>query len=145
MSKRGQAVGKSVSATSVPGRRYDKGERRLKHVGRSATATIDDGNPKKKVGKCPNNIAQTQRELLLQNAIPAPGAPTAPYAKRLYLTHEGVIYECQTSDQGSTYHAYPYDGRMRRALVDALRALPDAMAHKVQFDEWVDEHINLVG
>ena len=135
-----------VPMVSAGARRYDKGERRHKHSGKSASATIDMGNPKRVIGKCPNNIMQAQRERLLQAAITlAPVDPELGYNKHLYLSYEGTIYECATSDYGTTYHAYPYHGSMLRGLIAALRAQPDAQSYPVEFDRWIRDHVGVRG
>jgi len=137
---------KTAPEVGVPPKRYDKGERRYKHVGRSASAAVDLGNPKKVVGKCPNNIPQALRVKLLQTAISAkPIDPELGYAKHLYLTYQGIIYECATSDFGLTYHAYPYHGVMRRSLLNALRGSIDATLNPVAFGQWEQAHIEVRG
>lgn len=147
MRRSGNRVAQSqATPPSLPARRYDKGERRHKHSGREATASVDLGNPKKVVGKCPNNIAQSLREELLQKAIvlETPDAGSN-YDKYLYLTYEGIVYECATSDFGTSYHAYPYHGKMLSSSVEKLRVLPDAKAHPDAFQSWVDDHVKTRG
>jgi hypothetical protein len=55
-------------------RRYDKGERRYKHVGKTSQPEFHhpEDNPKRVVGKCPNNIPDADRDTLLAAAI-SPG------------------------------------------------------------------------
>ena len=57
----------------APGRRYDKGERRFKHVGRNPWPEIefDTYEPKKWIGKCPSNLPVDTRTRLLNDAVPA--------------------------------------------------------------------------
>jgi hypothetical protein len=129
---------------AVVTRRYDKGERRLKHVGSSSVAAIvfEAGNPKKATGKCPNTIGPEKRQELLDSAIPGPnGDRVLDVAKNLYAVYEGVIYEAQTSDAGVSYHAYPYHGPLNGRLIKALRPIAEASGFGREFESWVKAHI----
>ncbi len=102
---------------------YDKGERRLKHVAHTPFAEIvfESQNPKRAIGKCPNNIPQAKREELLKDAVTGPeGDRNLDAPKNLYAVHEGVIYEAQTSDAAMSYHAYPYHGPLNGRLLKVL-------------------------
>lgn len=126
-------------------RAYDKGERRLKHVGTKPHAEIkfDDHKPKKWVGKCPNNIPDAKKLELLNSAIPGPkGDSDADYDEQLYAVHEGVIYEAQTSDGGRSYHAYPYKGKLPKSLVQALKAIAIKDGCFDAFKSWFKEYID---
>jgi len=84
-------------------RKYDKGERRFKHVGQGPRPYIefDAGQPRKWVGKCPDTIPDIKKTELLNKAIAAPnGDRDVDYVKQLYVVHEGAIYEAQASDAG---------------------------------------------
>jgi hypothetical protein len=123
-------------------RRYDKGERRVKHVGSTSAAEIvfEAGNPRKVVGKCPNTITPALRQKLLGSAIPGPnGDRVLEAAKKLYAVYEGVIYEAQTSDAGMTYHAYPYHGPLNGRLIKTLR--PMVSGFENEFENWIKVHI----
>jgi hypothetical protein len=129
-------------------RKYDKGERRYKHVGRGPEPRIefDDGNPKMWVGKCPSNLTQTDRERLLNKTIAGwNGDRDLLQPKKLYVVHEGAIYEAQTSDHGRSYHGYPYRGRLSVQLVAELRAMARAKECLDGFEEWLKDHIILHG
>jgi hypothetical protein len=129
-------------------RKYDKGERRFKHVGRGSMATIelDDSHPKKWIGKCPSTLNDADRERLLREAITAPNGDrelSAP--KKLYVVHDGAIYEAQTSDHGRTYHGYPYKGRLSQDLLRSLRSMATSKGSLEAFEAWVKRHIEIQG
>ena len=129
-----------------PRRKYEKGDKRLKHVGRTATATVDDGNPKKVIGKCPNNIPDATKEAVLQTAIPElPTDRNVDFPWRMFAVHEGVIYDCRTTTRGQSYHAFPYHGEMLRSLHDRLERSDDAKAHAREFKHWVAKHVKVIG
>jgi hypothetical protein len=127
-----------------PQRKYDKGEKRFKHEGRSSQPEIQFSkkNPKVWVGLRPANMDVELREGLLKEAIPAPaGDREIDYPKYLYVVHDGAIYEGRTSDAGVSYHGFPYRGKLSRELLEQLRE----MARKKQclklFEDWVKKHI----
>lgn len=83
-------------------RRYDKGERRFKHVGKGAHPVIefDDSEPRKWIGKCPSTLSEADRTTLLNEAIGAPnGDRELSVPKRLYVVHEGAIYEAKRATE----------------------------------------------
>lgn len=137
-----------LPAASPPPRRYDKGERRHKHVSRSSSPEFqyDRGNPKRIIGKCPNNLTPADCEAILGRAIPVPNGDRSlvPH-KRLYAFHDGTIYECRTSDHGMTYHGFPLRGRMPRWAADALRASLKSDVECSALDAWIDGNIDLEG
>jgi hypothetical protein len=125
-------------------RKYEKGERRHKHVGKGAfpTIEIDRGDPKKWVGKCPATISEENRLLLLAEAIAAPnGDREIEFDKRLYVVHEGAIYEARTSDDGMSYHGYPYKGRLSGTMLAQLEEMADRKNCGPAFRDWVKKHI----
>jgi hypothetical protein len=129
-------------------RRYDKGERRYKHVGKGAQPVIefDDSEPKKWVGKCPATLSEADRAGLLNEAITAPnGDRDLPVPKKLYVVHQGAIYEAQTSDRGRTYHGYPYKGKLPGAILVELSAMADEKGCSDLFAAWVEAHIERHG
>lgn len=131
-----------------PRRIYDKGERRHKHVGSNPFAEIvfEHDKPKRAIGKCPNDIGQTTREALLQEAIPAPnGDRDVDYPKTLYAVHDGVIYQAQTSDAGRSYHAYPYHGPLAGRLANALWLRTKGGHDERAFEVWVKAHVQVRG
>jgi hypothetical protein len=129
-------------------RKYDKGERRFKHVGKDAYPIIefDNGDPKKWIGKCPCDLSEAERDRLLNEAVAAPNGDrelSAP--KRLYAVHEGAIYEAQTSDGGVTYHGYPYRGKLSNPILTKLERLADQNGCADAFRAWVKKHITRHG
>ena len=131
-----------------PRRLYDNGERRHKHAGQTASAEIvfERGNPKRAMGRRPHTITQARREELLRDAIPGPiGDRSLEVPKRLYVVHEGVIYEAQTSDAGMSYHAYPYHGPLNGKLIEALRMTTTGTGYEGAFEAWVKAHIKARG
>lgn len=137
-----------MGPTTPHDRRYDKGERRFKHVsrGRDPIIEFDNSDPKKWVGKCPSILSEADRNLLLTEAIPAPnGDRELAVPKKLYAVHDGAIYEAQTSDHGRSYHGYPYRGKLSRSLLEKLRTMADKKDSLSSFDAWVKKHIVLHG
>jgi hypothetical protein len=138
-----------VDLNAIPMLRlYDKGERRHKHVGKGPNPTIefDTNNPKKWVGKCPSTLSQVDRDRLLNEAVAAPnGDRELDIPKKVYTVHEGAIYEAQTSDQGHSYHGYPYRGKLSGAIVGQLRAMAIQKNCLAEFNEWTKKHIELHG
>ena|SRR5438067_11043899 len=132
----------------MAGRRYDKGEKRHEHEwnGSEPKIEFEGRNPRRWIGKCPSNIPAQLRSALLNEAIPAPpGDRELAYAKALYVVHEGAIYEAQTSDRGTSYHGYPYRGKLSRRLFEMLRAMARAKACLAAFEKWAREHIEIHG
>jgi len=128
--------------------RYDKGERRFKHVGKGSAPIIefDDSDPKKWVGKCPSTLTEADRTTLLNEAIGVPnGDRDLPVRKKLYVVHAGAIYEAQTSDRGRTYHGYPYKGKLSASIVKKLAEMAERKKCSDLFEEWVKEHIERHG
>lgn len=123
---------------------YDKGERRFKHVGIGARATIefDRHDPRKWVGKCPSTLSEEDRVQLLNEAVASPNGDRelAP-PKKLYVVHAGAIYEAQTSDRGRTYHGYPYKGKLSGAVLEELATMAKVKDCVTDFDKWVKTHI----
>ncbi len=127
---------------------YDKGEGRLKHVGKSDAPEISfqDGNPKHRIGRCPSNIPDEQKLELLNEAISGGnGDRELDFPKRLHVVHEGAIYRAETTDWGKSYHAYPYAGKLGKALLTELGAMADQKGCRAEFDKWVTIHIELHG
>jgi hypothetical protein len=128
----------------TPALKYDKGERRFKHVGKGPKPCIefDERQPRKWVGKCPDNIPDTRKKELLNAAIAGPnGDRDVDYVKRLYVVHEAAIYEAQSSDAGRSYHAYPYKGRLSRSLLRELEAMAFKENTVQDFTDWVNDYI----
>ncbi len=133
----------STTTVKTPQREYEKGEKRYKHVGKSAEATIDDGNPAKVVGKCPNNIADPIKRQVLNEAIAELAAEAIePFPSRMFGVHEGVIYDCRTT---TLDNAFPYHGEMLRSLHDRLAQTKDAQTHTKAFKRWTAKHVKVIG
>lgn len=129
-------------------RRYDKGERRYKHVGQTAEPEIEfiSGNPRMWVGKCPNTLSHDDHVRLVNEAIAGRnGDREVSFHKKLYTVHHGAIYEAQTTDQGKSYHGYPYRGKLAQRLINALRDIAVGKACEQSFDSWVKRHIEVHG
>lgn len=125
-------------------RRYDKGERRFKHVGREPYAEIvfEDGNPKMAIGKCPNTLTPDACEGMLEDAVAGPnGDREIAYPKKLYTVRDGVIYEAQTTTAGASYHGYPFRGRLSRKLLRELEKMACEKKCETEFRAWVKLHI----
>lgn len=136
----------STKGAKAPQREYDKGERRYKHVGKSAEATIDDGNPAKVIGKCPNNIADPVKLTVLKDAIAElPAEANELFPSCMFAVHEGVIYDCRTTSIGKSYHAFPYHGEMLRSLHERLAQTADAQTHSKAFKRWTAKHVKVIG
>ena len=67
------------------------------------------------------------------------------FVKRLYVVHEGAIYEAQTSDAGRSYHAYPYKGRLSNSLLLELEEMATNEGTVQGFRDWVGKHIEVGG
>ena len=125
---------------------YDKGDKRLKHEGRGPDPQIRyiPNQPKRHVGLCPAEMPAQLRLQLLNEAIPAPGGDRdVDYDKYLYVVHEGTIYEARTSDAGTTYHGFPYRGRLTKDIVEQLRIMARKKNCLDGFEKWLKNHIQL--
>ncbi|HEX4078835.1 MAG TPA: hypothetical protein VHX61_08190 [Rhizomicrobium sp.] len=137
-----------MSGLRQTGRRYEKGERRYKHVGKTAAPEIrffpDD--PKRWEGLCPNSLTSADHLTLLNEAITGSnGDREIPFPKSLWTVHNGAIYKADTTDRGKSYHGYPYRGKLARGLMDRLREMAVAKGCERQFDDWVKQHITMHG
>ncbi|WP_311273708.1 MULTISPECIES: hypothetical protein [unclassified Rhizobium] len=133
-----------VTVKTSVARSYDKGERRFKHVGNQPYPEIvfERDNPRRAIGKCPNNLSDDDRHNLVNEAIEGDnGDAELPYPKCVYNVHEGAIYEAQTSDRGKHYHGYPYRGHLSSDLVAELRELATQKKCLREFERWVKDHI----
>lgn len=129
-------------------RRYDKGERRYKHVGRGVEPEIEfvPGNPRMWIGKCPATLTADDHHRLVNEAIPGSnGDRDIPFPKKLYTVDGGTIYEAQTSDRGVSYHGYPYRGKIATNLIKDLRKIALDKKCAEEFDTWVKQHIEVHG
>jgi hypothetical protein len=127
---------------------YEKGEKRFKHEHNDNYPRIeyDQRRPKRWVGKCPSNISGSLRTTLLNEAIPAPlGDREISYVKKVYVVHQGAIYEAQTSDHGTSYHGYPYRGKLSRVLLRSLREMAIRKGCLDEFERWAKEYIEIHG
>jgi hypothetical protein len=133
---------------SATGRKYDKGEKRFKHVGTGDCPEfrVFSNDPKRVEGLCPRNMSAELREKLLNEAVAAPnGDRKADYPKYLYVVHNGAIYEARTSDAGVSYHGFPLKGPLSKQLVATLRTTAQKKKCVKEFDRWIKDHITLQG
>ena len=129
-------------------REYEKGADRWKHVGTTDEPEIEyiSGIPKYALGKCPRAVPDALKTELLNEAIPAAnGDRELDFPKRLHVVHEGAIYRAETTSAGKSYHAFPYAGKLGKALVDKLGTMADRKGCRKEFDKWVAKHIKLHG
>lgn len=134
--------------TDLPQRRYEKGERRLKHVGTSDVPEFQTfrDNPKRVIGKCPKDINDTDRDRLLNSAVPSPNQDRdLPVPKKIYAVYRGAIYEAQTSDHGQSYHAYPFRGRLSGRILRQLEEMATAEGCEEGYKHWVRRYIVVHG
>ena len=137
-----------MKPSPAPVRRYDKGERRYRHVGKGPLPRIvfDSENPRKWFGKCPSTLNSSDHRRLVNEAIPGSnGDRDLPFPKTIYAVHEGAIYEGQTTDRGRSYHGYPYHGKLPQELLDSLRQVARNKGCEKAFDRWVNDHITVHG
>lgn len=144
----GKSEGKKRADTKTPIRRYDKGDRRYKHVGTTDQPEIrfHPDDPKRWVGLCPGSLTAADHLRLLNEAIPgANGDRELPFPKSLWVVHEGAIYKADTTDRGKSYHGYPYRGKLPGVLVEELRKMALAKGCEREFDRWAKQHITKHG
>jgi hypothetical protein len=132
-------------------RRYDKGERRFKHVGRTDKPEFhyDPNRPRHWIGKCPRNLSSLDHSRLVNEAIASPSDDDdddePAFQKRLHVVERGAIYRLETTDRGHSYHGYPYRGRLGKRLVAALRGMAKRKECLPDFEVWVKEYIETSG
>lgn len=129
-------------------RRYDKGDRRHKHVHSAPEPCfqVEHGNPKRVIGKCLKGMKPPLLDALINQAIPPVEDPSGrAFDKRLYVVHDGAIYEAQSSDRGKSYHGYPYKGKLSSATIARLRQMAEDKGCLDQFKRWVDDHVERHG
>jgi hypothetical protein len=139
---------KELASLSKKARKYDKGERRFKHVGKSGEpeVVLQPGEPKRWVGKCPNTLTAADHARLLNEAIATNnGDRELNCPKSVYVVNDGAIYKADTTDRGKSYHGYPYRGKLPKQLVEQLREQAKNKNCEAKFEEWVESHITLHG
>ncbi len=128
----------------APARAYEKGIDRFKHVGSKDVPEIVFVNhsPKHRLGLCPRGVSDDLKVQLLNEAIPDDnGDRDLAFHKRLHVVHEGTIYRAETTTFGKSYHAFPYAGKLGKAILAALGSMADAKECRREFDKWLDMHI----
>ena len=133
---------------AIAKRVYDKGDRRVKHVHSEPTPAIVQigNNPKLVIGKCPHGMSGQLLAELINEAIPVANAQSElTFPKRLYVVHDGAIYEAQTSDQGKSYHGYPYSGKLPSNMINELHEMAIRKGCSAAFDKWVGKYIERHG
>ena len=73
------------------------------------------------------------------------GIATSTMRKKLYVVHEGAVYEAQTSDGGRSYHAYPDKGKLSRSLLEALETIAARKGSIDAFKDWVSRYLEYGG
>lgn len=129
-------------------RKYDKGERRTKHVSSSPVAEFrsSGGNPNRLIGKCPAGMSASLLDKLVNEAIPVANAqPNLAFHKKIYVVHEGVVYEAQSSDQGTSYHGYPFSGRLPSAVITELEAMAVRKNCLKDVKDWMKKYVKAHG
>lgn len=120
----------------------------MKHVGKTDRPEIrfNNDNPKFYTGLCPRGISDALKEALLEEAVAdGPGDREIDFPKRLFVVHDGTIYRAETTDWGKSYHAYPYRGKMGRALLARMSQMAAEKGCQKSFDDWVNKHIEQHG
>jgi hypothetical protein len=129
-------------------RRYDKGERRYKHVGTSSKPEIQffSDEPKRWIGRCPNTLTPADHSRLLNEAIAGSnGDREIDFVKSLYAIDQGAIYKAETTDRGKSYHGFPYRGNLGKGLLSRLKTMAATKGCAREFEDWVDRHITVHG
>ena len=130
------------SGVEGPARRYEKGEKRFKHVGRTSEPEFEDQGGEI-VGKCPVGIPDGERDKALNDAIPRPnGLQASKAVRKLYAVYKGAIYEIRTSDHGYSYHAYPFQGSLSKAILRKLREMAVKERTIEEFERWKKRYIS---
>jgi hypothetical protein len=98
------------------------------------------------VGKCPSTLTAEENVELLNKAIAGRnGDRELSFSKKVYVVHEGAIYEGQTTDRGKSYHGYPFRGKLARNILALLREMASERGCEREFDLWVKKHIEVHG
>lgn len=120
--------------------RYDKGENRRKHCGSKDIAEVVWGDGGLRVGKCPKTMTIQTAERLIQCGIKEyrPTLPDRPCA--IWNVYEGVIYTSRTSDGGTTWHGFPFEGDVPLKIKKALRARAIEEGYKQEFKNWLKKY-----
>ncbi len=125
-------------------RAYEKGSERYKHVGTADEPEIVfmNGVPKHALGKCPKAVPDEIKTQLLGEALPAAnGDREQSYPRRLHVVHAGAIYRAETTTAGKSYHAFPYAGKLGKALIAELGEMADRKQCRAAFDKWLAKYI----
>jgi hypothetical protein len=93
------------------------------------------------VGKCPNNISSTVAERLLNTGIPVQAPRSAaPYPKRIYIVHDGVVYRATPTNPGVSYHAFPEKAeefrRLPRSVRGSILSEAERLGHGNEVRRW---------
>lgn len=129
-------------------RKYEKGEGRKKHVGTGPAPELRpvDGSPRHTRGLCPNNVPEEEKARMLNRAVPLPnGDFDAPAPRTLFAVYQGAIYAARTSNQGVSYHAYPYKGKLSGTLLAQLATMADEEGCIAEFEKWCKANITRHG
>lgn len=96
------------------------------------------------IGICPSTLSKQQAEELLQNGVPH-YRPGAVHPERIYAVYEGVVYEARPTEDGITYHGFPWRGRpghnrLPRPIKRALRQHAVRDGCLAAFNAWLDRY-----
>lgn len=103
---------------------------------------MHEGHPKRPIGKCPNNLNKEVVHQLLQEAIP--DASEDSDIERLYVVHNGAVYEARSSN-GQDWHGYPYNKKISRRTFERLREQANQKQCVESFESWTKKYRMVTG
>lgn len=120
---------------------YERGEGRHKHRWKNDYAGFVPGK-RGPIGKCHRSIDQATAERLLKSGF----APPSPYGddedppEVVYNVYRGIPYLAVPTQPGSSYHGYPWRGRMAASVKNDLRARAERSGHLKEFQKWLKKY-----
>jgi hypothetical protein len=122
-------------------RRYERGEGRHKHRWNNDEAgfRLEQGHP---VGKCHSSIDQQSAERLLNDAVEERSAFAPPHDKppRYFNVYRGVPYVAVPTQPGTSWHGYPWRGRLDPAVRAELQRRAECAGDLAAWRTWEKEH-----
>jgi hypothetical protein len=125
--------------------KYEKGENRLKHLGKTTDAQMVQGEGGHWVGKCPKGFSLENAQILLQCGIPEFRKTTAEKPYRIWAYFNGAIYAARSQDGGNTWHGFPSGYPMKEPPSQIMRQLMQQAREKgeeANIQEWLDKRWN---
>lgn len=116
--------------------KYEKGENRLKHVGRDKEAKVVKENGLD-VGKCPKSFSIAEAENILQSGIPEFRKTTAEKPFRIWAYHKGAIYVAHSQDGGKTWHGFPIKEEPPRKIKQQLEQSAQSLGEEKLLKKWL--------